>query len=71
MSTAVVNIQQAMQRTGKCRRTIYNWIAAGRLKVVRTASGRQMIVVASLYTKTEGRFGAERSPVPAAPEGQN
>lgn len=44
----LVTIQQAATLVGVSRRTIYNWMHAGKLTVVRTVSGRIRIVRAEL-----------------------
>lgn len=44
-----VSIPQACARVGVCRRTIYNWLAAGKLEYVRTAGGSIRIVEESLW----------------------
>lgn len=45
----VVTIDEAAQRAGVGRRTIYNWLAAGKLQHVRTAGGQVRIREASLW----------------------
>lgn len=42
-------IQTACIRVGVSRRTIYNWIAAGKVEYVRTASGSIRIFADSLW----------------------
>lgn len=42
------NIAQACVIAGVCRRTIYNWISAGKVEYVRTASGHVRIYVDTL-----------------------
>jgi excisionase family DNA binding protein len=51
-----VSIAQACASVGVSRRTIYNWIAAGKVEYVRTAGGAVRIFEDSLW----------RSPEPAA-----
>jgi excisionase family DNA binding protein len=48
----VVNIMQACALAGVSRRTIYNWLNAGRLRCVRTAGGAIRIVESSLWQGT-------------------
>jgi excisionase family DNA binding protein len=43
-----VTVQQACRVAGVCRRTIYNWIAAGRVDYVRTAGGAIRILTPTL-----------------------
>jgi excisionase family DNA binding protein len=45
----LVTIQEAMQMARVGRRTIYNWLKAGKLETVRTAGGSLRIVVSSLW----------------------
>jgi excisionase family DNA binding protein len=44
-----VSIIRAAQLVGVSRRTIYNWLAAGKLEYVRTAGGSVRIFVDSLW----------------------
>jgi excisionase family DNA binding protein len=44
-----VSITQAADLVGVSRRTIYNWLAAGRLEYCRTAGGAVRIAVDSLW----------------------
>lgn len=46
----MVNITGAMQLVGVSRRSIYNWLAAGRLEYVRTAGGAVRIFTDSLLS---------------------
>ena len=46
---AWLNIQQAADRARVSRRTLYNWLAAGKLRWWRTAGGSLRIVEASLW----------------------
>jgi excisionase family DNA binding protein len=45
----VVSIKETCKLVGVTRRTIYNWIVAGRVKCCRTAGGGIRIVVSSLW----------------------
>ena len=47
-----VNVKQAMEIAGVSRRTIYNWMEQGKLRTVRTPSGRPRIDPASLFVAT-------------------
>jgi excisionase family DNA binding protein len=49
MDRRTVSITQAAELVGVSRRTIYNWMAAGRLEYCRTAGGAVRIVVDSLW----------------------
>ncbi len=56
-----VSIDQASQLLGVSRRTIYNWIRAGRLQTIRTIGGSQRVVLESL------RDCLHAHPQPSAP----
>jgi len=45
----MVCIKEAMVLAGVSRRTIYNWLATGRVDFVRTAGGPVRIVAESLF----------------------
>ena len=49
-----VTINGAAELTGVSRRTIYNWIAASKLRTTRTASGSIRILAASLWQSYDG-----------------
>lgn len=44
-----VNIVTACQMAGVSRRTIYNWLASGKVQYVRTAGGSVRIFTDSLF----------------------
>jgi len=44
-----VTINRACELAGVTRRTIYNWMQAGKLKTIRTAGGSIRIDPASLF----------------------
>jgi len=46
-----VNIAQACVIAGVCRRTIYHWLAAGKIEYVRTAGGQVRIFVDTLLRR--------------------
>lgn len=48
-----VNIDQAAALVGVSRRTIYNWLHAGKLQYVRTAGGSIRIFPASLWQSAD------------------
>ncbi len=60
-----VSIMKACEMVGVSRRTIYNWIAGGKVEYVRTAGGSIRIFVDTLWRQPDGtqRFS---SPTPAA-----
>lgn len=49
-----VNIKQAMEITGVCRRTIHNWIKANRVTWRKTAGNGTRILESSLWKKGMG-----------------
>ena len=49
-----VTIETAAALAGVSRRTIYNWLRAGRLEYVRTAGGRVRIEPDSLFRAPSG-----------------
>ncbi len=49
MERQAVPILKAAQMVGVSRRTIYNWLASGKLDYVRTAGGSVRIFVDSLW----------------------
>jgi excisionase family DNA binding protein len=49
-----VSIMKACELVGVSRRTIYNWIAAGKVEYVRTAGGSIRILTDSLWRQPDG-----------------
>ena len=49
MDRRAISIAQACASVGVSRRTIYNWIAAGKVEYVRTAGGAVRIFEDSLW----------------------
>jgi excisionase family DNA binding protein len=45
---------KACEMVGVSRRTIYNWIAAGKVEYVRTAGGSIRIFVDTLWRQPDG-----------------
>jgi excisionase family DNA binding protein len=58
-----LSIVQACERVGVSRRTIYNWIASGKVEYVRTAGGSVRIFTDTLWRQPEPA-PAWRTPVP-------
>jgi excisionase family DNA binding protein len=50
-----VSIEEARARVGVSRRTIYNWMHAGKLEYVRTAGGGIRIFTDTLWRDATGR----------------
>lgn len=49
-----VSIMKAAEIVGVSRRTIYNWLASGKLEYVRTAGGSVRIFTDSLWRDADG-----------------
>ena len=62
MERQTVSIMKACELVGVSRRTIYNWIAAGKVEYVRTAGGSIRIFVDTLWREPDGKL--RRPPVP-------
>jgi excisionase family DNA binding protein len=54
-----VSIPRACEIVGVSRRTIYNWIASGKIQYVRTAGGSVRIFVDTLWREPEGVASAD------------
>jgi excisionase family DNA binding protein len=54
MERQTVSIMKACEMVGVSRRTIYNWIAAGKVEYVRTAGGSFRIFQDSLWRQPDG-----------------
>ncbi|MBA3949012.1 MAG: excisionase family DNA-binding protein [Acidobacteria bacterium] len=50
-----ISIMKACELVGVSRRTIYNWIANGKVEYVRTAGGSVRIFVDTLWREPEQR----------------
>lgn len=61
---AITDIPGAAALTGVSRRTIYNWIADGKIEYRRLPSGKLRIVITSLW-----RAGIATVPARSAPAG--
>ena len=49
MERKTIHIMKACELVGVSRRTIYNWLASGKIEYVRTAGGSVRIFVDSLW----------------------
>lgn len=56
-----VSIMKATELVDVSRRTIYNWMKAGKLDIVRTAGGSVRIFVESLYREAEASGAAVKA----------
>jgi excisionase family DNA binding protein len=54
-----VSIPRACELVGVSRRTIYNWIAGGKVEYVRTAGGSVRIFADTLWREPEPAKSAE------------
>ena len=54
-----VSIPRACELVGVSRRTIYNWIASGKVQYVRTAGGSVRIFVDTLWREPDSDLKAE------------
>jgi len=53
-----VSIPRACELVGVSRRTIYNWIASGKIQYVRTAGGSVRIFAETLWREPGGDLDA-------------
>jgi excisionase family DNA binding protein len=53
MERQTLSIMKACEAVGVSRRTIYNWISAGKVEYVRTAGGSIRIFADSLWRDSE------------------
>jgi excisionase family DNA binding protein len=54
MERQTLSIMKACEAVGVSRRTIYNWITAGKVEYVRTAGGSIRIFADSLWRDAKG-----------------
>lgn len=66
MERQTVSIMKACEMVGVSRRTIYNWIAAGKVEYVRTAGGSIRIFTDTLWRQPEGTSARALTTPPAA-----
>jgi len=55
MDRQTLSIMKACEAVGVSRRTIYNWISAGKVEYVRTAGGSIRIFADSLWRDKDAR----------------
>jgi excisionase family DNA binding protein len=80
MDRQTLSIMKACEVVGVSRRTIYNWISAGKVEYVRTAGGSIRIFADTLWrsspaspagvNSTEGRDAAAPASRPADSQGR-
>ena len=61
LERTTVSIPKACELVGVSRRTIYNWIAAGKVQYVRTAGGSVRIFADTLWRDSTDKAGADAS----------
>ncbi len=64
-----ISIMKACELVGVSRRTIYNWIASGKVEYVRTAGGSVRIFADTLWREPEDH--TPRSPWVSSPARQD
>jgi excisionase family DNA binding protein len=57
MDRQAISIMKACELVGVSRRTIYNWIASGKVEYLRTAGGSVRIFVDTLWRQPAARNG--------------
>ena len=62
MERRAISIAQACTSVGVSRRTIYNWMSAGKVQYVRTAGGAVRIFEDSLWRRPESPENDTRAP---------
>ena len=64
MERQTLSIMKACELVGVSRRTIYNWIAGGKIQYIRTAGGSVRIFEDTLWREPEGeaQIGATALP---------
>ncbi len=68
MDRETVSIMKACDAVGVSRRTIYNWIAAGKVEYVRTAGGAIRIFADSLWRNPAAHDTALARPASKNPD---
>jgi excisionase family DNA binding protein len=65
MERQTLSIMKACEVVGVSRRTIYNWISAGKVEYVRTAGGSIRIFADTLWRDASAPQPVEAAPQPA------
>ena len=55
-----ISIMKACELVGVSRRTIYNWMASGKVEYIRTAGGSVRIFVDTLWREPDAQTGPFR-----------
>lgn len=71
MDRQTVSIMKACEAVGVSRRTIYNWISAGKVEYVRTAGGSIRIFADTLWRDSQSRVVSTAAPAPANVAGRH
>jgi excisionase family DNA binding protein len=69
MDRQTLSIMKACEAVGVSRRTIYNWISAGKVEYVRTAGGSIRIFADTLWRDASARPSGAANGVHAATTG--
>jgi excisionase family DNA binding protein len=67
MDRQTLSIMKACEAVGVSRRTIYNWISAGKVEYVRTAGGSIRIFADTLWRDASERSVTAHAPHAASP----
>ena len=67
MDRQTLSIMKACEAVGVSRRTIYNWISAGKVEYVRTAGGSIRIFADTLWRDSSSRPAAANGTHVATP----
>jgi len=68
---AVLSINEAAQKAGVSRRTIYHWMQQNKLDCVKTAGGQIRIVEASLWRQKSGEHWTHGGVTPSVTRKMN
>lgn len=52
----LLSVDEAATKAGVSRRTIYNWMASGKVSFIRTAGGQRRMLAESLFHETGTSF---------------
>jgi excisionase family DNA binding protein len=69
MDRQTLSIMKACEVVGVSRRTIYNWISAGKVEYVRTAGGSIRIFADTLWRSSDAVTNTSTSPMAQAADG--
>ena len=67
MDRQTLSIMKACEVVGVSRRTIYNWISAGKVEYVRTAGGSIRIFADTLWRDASQQGSSQERPIEPSP----